>query len=311
MNFIPLGVAPGLAVASTARARRLRSFALVAFCRRFIRSKLALRLPLGQRRRVKQESLSELGTPKTCAKRSMPNAQRPTPNSDEAAAALARLRAAPARQAERRYSRMARDQSERTSGQSATRRNFVPGGCTRRMRQWNCVKAIPGACNSESSANYFLQFFAVDKLHDSQPSDGNNQTRPQNSDLVVHPRRAVANLVRCRNAIRAAEIFSRKTAADGREINLRSNGGLVHPAELFEPPKKRFASSMCKRPLQNRFPRTGRLANDDDVAHNCTAGNRRGFHARATPAFEQLRNMSLQVRSFAIFRTHPVEKCDQ
>jgi len=49
MNFIPFGMAPGWAAVITARARRLRSLALVVFCRRFMRRKLALRTSPGQR----------------------------------------------------------------------------------------------------------------------------------------------------------------------------------------------------------------------------------------------------------------------
>jgi len=170
---------------------------------------------------------------------------------------------------------MTPDQLECAHCQSATGRNFVPGRCTGRMRQRNYVKAMPRACDPEFSANHSPQFFAVDELRDSQPSHGNDETRSQNSNLVVHPRRAVANLVRRRNAVRAAGIFPGKTAADCGKINHRSNCGFVHPAEFFKPPKKRFTSSMRKRSLQNRFPRTGRLPNYQNIADDCTAGNRR------------------------------------
>jgi len=49
MNFIPLGMVPGWVAAITARVRRSRSLALVAFFRRFIQSKLALLALSGQR----------------------------------------------------------------------------------------------------------------------------------------------------------------------------------------------------------------------------------------------------------------------
>ncbi len=139
------------------------------------------------------------------------------------------------------------------------------------MRQRNYVKAMACACNTEFSANYFLQFFTVDELLDSQPSHGNDETRLQNPNLIVHPRRAVADLVRRRHAISAAGIFSRKTPTNGREINSRPNGSFIHSAKLFEPSKKRFASGMREGSLQNRLPRAGRLANDHDVAHDCAA----------------------------------------
>jgi len=41
------------------------------------------------------------------------------------------------------------------------------------MRQGNYLKVMPGACDPEFSANHFLQFFAVDKLLNRQPADGN------------------------------------------------------------------------------------------------------------------------------------------
>jgi hypothetical protein len=170
----------------------------------------------------------------------------------------------------------------------------VPGRRTGRMRQGNYLKAMPGACDPEFSANHFLQFFAVDELHDSQPADGNDETWLQDLNLITHPRRTVANLIRRRHAISTAGIFPRKTPTDCCEINFRSNSGLIHPAEFFEPSEERFASSMCKRPLQNRFPRTGRLANDHDVAHNCAAGYRRRLHARAAPAEKQRCHMLVE-----------------
>jgi hypothetical protein len=208
---------------------------------------------------------------------------------------------------------MARDEFERASGQSATGRNFVPGRCTGRMRQRNYVKAMPGAYDPEFSANYFRQSFAVDELRYSQASEGNDETRLEDLNLIVHPRRAVANLVRGRNAIRAAGILSGKTSADCREINLRADGGLAHRAEFFEPPKKRFASSVRERSLQNRFPRTGRLTNDHDVAHDWAARDRRRFHAWAATALQQLSNMPFELDLFTP-RSHQrrkIEKIDK
>jgi hypothetical protein len=190
---------------------------------------------------------------------------------------------------------MARDQFERSRCHFATGRNFVPGRCTGRMRQRNYVKVMSGARNLEFSANYVRQSFAVDELRDSQPPHGNDETRLQDLNLIVHPRRAVANLARRRNAIRAAGIFSGKTPADCREINLRADGGLVHRAEFFEPTKKRFTSSVRERSLQNRFPRAGRLTNDHDVADDCAARDWRRFHTRAAPATQQCRHVSIEL----------------
>src|ERR1041385_3212143 len=159
---------------------------------------------------------------------------------------------------------------------------------------------MPRVCDLKFSANHFCQFFALDKLRDSQSPHGNDETRPQDSNLIIHPRRAIANLVWFRNPISSAGTFSRKTAADCREINLRSNCDLVHLAELFEPSKKCLAGSVCKRSLKNRLSRTGRLTNDNDIADNCTAGDRRRFHSWATTAFEQSRDVSSQLSLFGL-----------
>ena len=172
------------------------------------------------------------------------------------------------------------------------------------MWKRNHVEAVPFPLNAKLATDYFLQLRAVDESYDSQSTDWNNEARPQNFDFIIHPRRAVANLVRSWNTICAARILSGKTPADCREINFRSNSGLIHPAEFFEPSKKRFASGMRERSLQNRFPRTGSLANDHDVAHDCAAGDRRRFHARAAPATQQLSNMPFELQSFSIFDTH-------
>jgi len=121
------------------------------------------------------------------------------------------------------------------------------------------------------AANYAFQFCTVDKLRDRQSADRNNETRPQNPNLIIHPQFTIANLIRGWNAIAAAGIFSGKTATDGSEIDFRSNGGFVHSAKLFEPTEECPPGSVRKWPFQRRFPRTGRLANDYYIADDRAA----------------------------------------
>ena len=120
--------------------------------------------------------------------------------------------------------------------------------------------------DSKFAANYVFQLCTVDELHDRQSADGNNETRLQNPNLIIHPQRTVANIIRRRDAIAAPGIFARETTADGGEIDLRSNGGFVHSAKLFEPTEKCFAGSVRKRSFQCRFSRTGRLPNNHHIA---------------------------------------------
>ncbi len=125
------------------------------------------------------------------------------------------------------------------------------------MRQRNHVEPMPGAFDAKLAADDFFQLSRTNELPDSQPANGNDEARPQNSDLRIQPRRAVTDLLRRRNAIGAARAFPRKTAAHRGEINFRANSGFIQPAELFEPAKQRFAGRMREGPSQNRFARPG------------------------------------------------------
>ena len=125
--------------------------------------------------------------------------------------------------------------------------------------------------DAKFAANYAFQFCTVDELHDRQSADGNNETRLQNPNLIIHPQRTVANFIRRRDAVGAAGIFAGETAADGGEIDLRSNGGFVHSAKLFEPTEECFAGRMRKRSFQRRFPRTRRLPNYHHIAYDRAA----------------------------------------
>ena len=121
--------------------------------------------------------------------------------------------------------------------------------------------------DAKFAANYVFQFCTVDELHDRQSADWNNETRLQNPNLIIHPQRTVANLIRCWNAVGAAGILPGETAANGGKIDLRPNSGFVHSAKLFEPTEKCFAGSVRKRSFQHWFPGTGRLPNEHYVAH--------------------------------------------
>jgi len=139
------------------------------------------------------------------------------------------------------------------------------------MRQWNQVEVVVRVEDPKFTTDYEFQFRTVDKLHDRQSANGNDETRLQDANFILHPQGTVANLIWCWNAIGASGAFSRKTTADGGEIHLRSDGGFVHSAKLFEPAEERFAGRVRKRPFQRRFSRTWRLPNDHHVAHDRAA----------------------------------------
>src|SRR6516164_5114383 len=96
--------------------------------------------------------------------------------------------------------------------------NFVPRRGTRRMRQWNQFEAVAPTRDTEFATDDVFQLRTVDELHNCEAPNGNNKTRPQNSNLIIHPQRTISNLVRRGDAIGAAGIFTRKTTADSSEI---------------------------------------------------------------------------------------------
>jgi hypothetical protein len=139
------------------------------------------------------------------------------------------------------------------------------------MRQRNQIEAVVRMHDAKFAANKVLQSCAVDELRDRQSADRNNEARLQDANLIIHPQRTVANLVWRRDAVGASGIFAGETAADGGEIDLRSDGSFVHSAKLFEPTEERFAGSVRKRSFQRRFSRTGRLPNDHHIADDRAA----------------------------------------
>jgi hypothetical protein len=134
------------------------------------------------------------------------------------------------------------------------------------MRQRNQIEVVIRALDAKFATDHFFQFPAIDTLRDGQTSDRNYEQRLEDLDFIIHPGRAIANLIRRRNTIAAARIFSGKASTDRREINPRANSGFIHSARFFEPAEKRFASGMRKRPLQNGFSGAGCLPNEYHIA---------------------------------------------
>src|SRR6202022_2530226 len=119
------------------------------------------------------------------------------------------------------------------------------------MRQRNQIEDVSGRTRAKFAANDLLQFRALDELRDRQPAGRNYETRLQDFDFLVHPGRAISNLIRRRHAIGPAGRFAGKTATNGREINCRSNGGFVYSAKLLEPAKECLPSRVGEWAFQS------------------------------------------------------------
>src|SRR2546421_1801391 len=123
------------------------------------------------------------------------------------------------------------------------------------------------------STDKALQLLALDELGDGQSPNRNNEPRLQYFDLIIHPGRAIADLIWRRNSVGATGRFSGKTSTNRRKINFRAHGGFVNPAEFFEPTEQRLAGGMCEWPFQSGLARPGRLANDYHLTQKRTTGN--------------------------------------
>ena len=142
----------------------------------------------------------------------------------------------------------------------------MPGGHTGRMRQRNKIIAAPPALYAESLANHFLEFRNGNELRDRQSADWNDQAWPENFHFIIHPGRAVTNLLRTGNAVAASGSFAGKAPTNRCKINFGTHIGFAHSAKLFEPSKKCTAGGVSEGPLQNRFAHARGLSNQHYVA---------------------------------------------
>lgn len=171
--------------------------------------------------------------------------------------------------------RMTRDSAHRPFEKLFSRRNLVPWRSAGRMRQWNQIKPVIRAARPEFSSNHSFQVFALDELRDGESSDRNYQTRLEYRDLLVYPRLAISDFVRRGYAIGSARRFSGETSAYRREIDSRTNGGLIHSTELLNPAKQRLAGGVRERTFQSWLTRTRSLSNNHNVADNRATRNGR------------------------------------
>ena len=139
------------------------------------------------------------------------------------------------------------------------------------MWQRNQIKFVPGAFNSEPPADNRLQARTFDELRDGQPSHRHNQARPKYSDFFVEPGGTVANLIRRRHPITAAWSFTRKAAANRREINFGADFGFGKAAKSLQPQKQSSAGRPCEWFLQYRLTRSRCLTNKHYLAEDWPA----------------------------------------
>ena len=172
------------------------------------------------------------------------------------------------------------------------------------MRERDEIERPPIAAQRYDAPDNFLELRQHDELRDRQLADRDDELRPQEIEFVIHPGRAIADFVRCGNAIAAGRSFSWKTSADGGEINARTHVGLVHSAELGEPTEKRPSCCPGERAREHRFPNARRLTDKHYFAQDRVARNWWRQHARAAAALAQSRNMLLEPKALKRNASH-------
>ena len=186
------------------------------------------------------------------------------------------------------------DQSHGFAEQADAGRDPVPGRSAGWMRQRDYFEGATVAADLETAPNDFVQFFKHEELRDRKFADGDDEPRLQKIDLIIHPGRAIPDLVRRRNAVAARSRFPRETAADGREINLRAHFHFIQVTEFLEPAEERPARGPGEGPAEHRLFHAGRLADQHDFAQDGSARYWRRQHSRTAPALEQTRDMLIQ-----------------
>lgn len=163
----------------------------------------------------------------------------------------------------------------------------MPGRSAGWVGQRDHFEGAPVAVERERTADDFVELLESKKLRDRKFAHGNNEPRPQEIDFIVHPGRAIPDLIRRRHPVAAGGRLAGKAAADGGKINPRANLRFIQLTEFVEPSKERAPSRPGKRPAQDRLPDPWRLTDEHHLAEDRSARNGRRQHSRAAPALKQ------------------------
>lgn len=163
------------------------------------------------------------------------------------------------------------------------------------MRERNEIESPPFIADRENTTDDLVQFLKGEELGYCEFSNGNDQLRSQEIDLIVHPGGAVPNLVRSRYPIASGCGLAGKTAAYRSEVNLGAHLFFTHSAKLLEPTEERSARRPGEGFSEHRLFHTGRLTDEHDVAQDRSAGNWRRQHPRTAATLAQERDVLVEL----------------
>ena len=130
------------------------------------------------------------------------------------------------------------------------------------MGQWDQIECATVATQPERPAYDFIELLESKKLRDRKFADRDDEPRLQKIDFIIHPGRAIPDLIRRRNAVSARGRLAGKATADRGEVNLRAHLHFTQMTEFIEPTEERAASrpgTACPEPVL-AHPAPGRRA---------------------------------------------------
>ncbi len=182
--------------------------------------------------------------------------------------------------------------------QVAAGRDAMPGGSARGVGQGNEIERVPGATDAKAAPDDLVKFRDIDELRDREFADGKHEPRSQNLELALEPGGTIRDLLGIGHAVAPAWRFPGKAAANRREINLRPHRFLSQAARFLEPTEECLAGSPGKWFSDDRFAHSGRLADEQNLAHDRAPRDGWRMHERAAAAVAQTRDMLLQPQLF-------------
>ena len=122
------------------------------------------------------------------------------------------------------------------------------------MGQRDQVECATVTTQREGAAYDLVELLEAKKLRNRELPDRDDESWLQKIDFIIHPCRAISDLVRSWNAVAACGGFSGETAANGSKVDLSAHLHFTQMTGFLEPTKEGVASRPGEGLSQNRFP---------------------------------------------------------
>lgn len=139
------------------------------------------------------------------------------------------------------------------------------------MGQRDYIECAAVTAQPEGPAYDFVELFERKELSNRKFAHWDNEPWLEKINFIIHPGRAIPDLVRRRNAISTRGRLAGKAAADRGEVNPRAHLHFIQMTEFIEPAEECAASRPGERFAQNRFSYTRRLTHEHHLAEDRSA----------------------------------------